>query len=322
MENIAIVVSFIFGIFIGPWVIDVMKRLKFGSIERDDAVSAHMAKAGTPTMGGVIFLVPAISILIAYAVYRKNVDMAVLAIVTLLFGLIGFLDDFLKIKKHSKDGLMPYQKMGALLIVSAAYAAWLQFGTKEGASVSFLILGKPTTFSFGWFFIPFAVFVMLAMTNAVNLTDGVDGLCGGASIIVFAFLMLASDYLFAQKPVRLFSALLLGGLFAFMVFNMNPAKIFMGDTGSLALGGAMAAMALYVRHPFMLVTVGLLFVFEALSVILQVGYFKATHGKRILKCAPLHHHFEKCGWSELKVDFIFWIFVIICSMATFLFMRG
>lgn len=322
MENIALIVAFICGLFIAPVAITFMTKLKFGSIERDNAVEAHIKKSGTPTVGGVIFIIPTLLIMLAYGIYKQNFDYLVLAAVLFLFGLVGFLDDYLKIKKHSKDGLKWYQKMGALFIVSAGFAAWMQFCTNDGSDVSFLILGKPTTISFGWLYIPFVIFVMLAMTNAVNLTDGLDGLCGGTSIIVLAFILCATRLLFVSKVVSTTSALLIGGLMAFLVVNYNPAKIFMGDTGSLALGGIIGALAIYVRHPFMIAFAGMLFVFEALSVILQVGFFKLTHGKRLFKCAPLHHHFEKCGWAEIKVTYVFWIFTIICSLITFLIMRG
>ena len=172
------------------------------------------------------------------------------------------------------------------------------------------------------FFIPIIVFIIAAVSNGANLTDGLDGLCAGSSILVFVLLAISCVYLFVNKTVSVFSATFVGALAGFLVFNYHPAKIFMGDTGSLAIGGALGAAALMCGHPFLLFFGGLLFVFEALSVLLQVGYFKISHGKRIFKMAPLHHHFEKCGWKELTVTYTFWAFVAVCCIVTYVLARG
>lgn len=306
----------------GLFVVPLMRRLKFGQIERDNGVQEHLVKAGTPTMGGWIFLIPMIGVTGAFAIINKDWELVLLPCVAILFGIVGFIDDLLKIKKKSKDGLRWWQKMLCLLVVSGAFAAYMQFFANKGATVDFMFLGHNYTLSFGWLYIPFIIFMMLAESNAVNLTDGLDGLCGGCCAIVFTFFALIALFVIPNQHVSLFSAISVGSLAGYMIYNVHPAKIFMGDTGSLALGGVLGATAIMTNHPFLLFFAGLLFVFEALSVLLQVGFFKITHGKRIFKMAPLHHHFEMCGWKETTVTYVFWTFVLICSAVTFILVRG
>ncbi len=321
-ELIVLLACFAVGAAIGPAVIKLMKKLNFGQIERENAVESHISKAGTPTIGGIIFLLPVIVASLVMGIVTGNAEYFVLGGVTLCFGIVGFLDDFLKIKKHSKDGLLWYQKMGALLVVAALFAVYMIFFGETGTDVNFLFFGRQYVLKMGWFYVPFVIFVMLAMTNAVNLTDGVDGLCGGSSIIVFLFILAASLSFTWNRSVPVFAAMFIGGLIAFLAFNYHPAKIFMGDTGSLAIGGAMGAAVFLIGHPFMIAAAGLLFVIEAVSVIMQVSYFKITHGKRIFKCTPIHHHFEKSGWSEIKVVYVFWGFTLLCSALTYFLMMG
>lgn len=321
-ELIALLAAYVIAEFLGPFVIPLMVKLKVGQTERDNAVESHLAKNGTPTIGGVIFLLPVIIIAVIMAIIMKNNNLFVLAVVTFCFGAVGFIDDYIKVVKHCKDGLKPWQKMGALFVVSVLFALYMQFVVKNGNTIGFYFLGKNHMINLSWLYIPFVIFVLLAMTNAVNLTDGLDGLCSGVSAIVFLVLSVAAIVIFNMREVSVFSTCFIGALIGFMTFNHFPAKIFMGDTGSLAIGGALGAAAIIMNHPIMLVSAGLLFVFEALSVILQVSYFKISHGKRIFKCAPLHHHFEKCGWKETKVTWVFWTFTAICCIATYILMRG
>lgn len=318
----------------GLGIVPLMKRLKFGQTERYNGVETHLAKNGTPTMGGWIFLIPMVLVTGGYALSRliwsdegfamtgENVDLLVLPAVAILFGVVGFVDDLLKIKKKNKDGLRWYQKLLALLVVSGGFAAYMQFFSNKSAVIDFMFLGNDYRISMGWLYIPFVVFMLLAETNAVNLTDGLDGLCAGCSSILFIFFALVSVYLIPNRSVSVFSAISVGSLAGYMIYNYHPAKIFMGDTGSLALGGVLGAAAIMMNHPFLLFFAGLLFVFEALSVLLQIGFFKITHGKRLFKMAPLHHHFEKCGWKELTVTYVFWAFVALCCAVTFILARG
>ena len=320
-EITCLLIAFAAALALGPAVIPLMRRLKFGQIERDNGVDTHLSKQGTPTMGGWIFLIPVVAVTAVMAIIGKNPHHLVLPAVALLFGAVGFVDDLLKIKKKSKDGLLWYQKLLLLLAVSVAFACYMQFAG-GGSTISFMIWGRNHTFSMGWFYIPFVAFVLLAESNAVNLTDGLDGLCGGTSAMVFLFFALISTFLVVKQEVGVFSSTFVGALAGFLVYNYYPAKIFMGDTGSLALGGALGAVAVMSGHPFMIFFAGLLFVLEALSVLLQVGYFKLTHGKRIFKMAPLHHHFEMSGWKELKVTYVFWGFTLLMCVATYIVARG
>lgn len=321
-ELTCLAIAFVLAVLAGPAVIPLMRRLKFGQTERYNGVESHLAKNGTPTMGGWIFMIPVVLVTVVYALIKKDWGQLILPAVTLLFGAVGFVDDFLKVKKKNKDGFIWWQKLLVLIAISVGFACYMQFAVKNGASIDFMFLGKNRTISLAWIYIPFVAFTMLAESNAVNLTDGLDGLCAGSSILVFVLLAISCVYLFVNKTVSVFSATFVGALAGFLVFNYHPAKIFMGDTGSLAIGGALGAAALMCGHPFLLFFGGLLFVFEALSVLLQVGYFKISHGKRIFKMAPLHHHFEKCGWKELTVTYTFWAFVAVCCIVTYVLARG
>ena len=322
-EIICLLISFAIAALAGLFVIPVMRKLKFGQTERDNGVESHLKKNGTPTMGGWIFLIPMVAVTCVYAIIAQDPHFTILPCVAVLFGVVGFIDDYLKIKKKSKDGLRWWQKLAALTVVSAAFAVYMQFFSGHaGATIGFMFLGTNHEISLGWFYIPFIIFMLLAESNAVNLTDGLDGLCAGCSAIVFIFFALVSIYLIPDSTVSVFSAISVGALAGYLIYNYHPAKIFMGDTGSLALGGVLGAAAIMTNHPFLLFFAGLLFVFEALSVLLQVGYFKISHGKRIFKMAPLHHHFEKCGWKELTVTYVFWIFVAVCCALTFIFAKG
>ncbi len=320
-EILAMLTAFALAVIAGPVYIPILRRLKFGQTVRDDGPQTHIKKNGTPTIGGLIFLTPLLIVCVLWHFLFDAKGILPLLFVMIGFGFVGFLDDYLKVVKKSKDGLLWYQKMLALLVVSVLYAVYLQFFSDVGSVIDFLLFGKTFSLDLWYFYIPFVVFMLLSCTNAVNLTDGLDGLCAGASFIVFAFFTVVSMFELKNTGVSNFSAAAAGSLLGFMIFNYHPAKVFMGDTGSLALGGAMAACALYLKHPFLIVGAGLLFVIETLSVMLQVGYFKATHGKRIFKMAPLHHHFEQLGYSETKVTYMFWSFTLICCIVTYFVIR-
>lgn len=321
IELIALLVSFALAVIAGPIYIPLLRRLKFGQTVRDDGPQTHLKKNGTPTIGGLIFLTPIIivSVLLFFIFDLKSV--LPILFVTVGFGFVGFLDDFIKVVKKSKDGLLWYQKMLALFIVSGGFAAYLQFFSEVGSKIEFNFFGLHGALDLWYFYIPFVIFMLLACTNAVNLTDGLDGLCAGSSFIVFMFFTLVAMFELPNNGVAAFSAAMCGALLGFMIFNHYPAKVFMGDTGSLALGGALAASAIYLKHPFLFVGAGLLFVIETLSVMLQVGYFKLTHGKRLFKMAPIHHHFEQLGFSETKVTYMFWGFTLLCCIVTYFVIR-
>ena len=229
------------------------------------------------------------------------------------FGLIGFFDDYLKVIKKNNLGLRAYQKFGLQIVISVILAVFLA-NCSEGSTLVFIPFANIYV-DFGIWYIPFIVFVVLAMTNAVNLTDGLDGLASGVTALVTLFFSIAG-VIYGLAAGAYFCAAVCGGCLGFLVFNRNPAKIFMGDTGSLALGGGLAAAAIVMKMELFLPIAGLLYVIEALSVVLQVGYFKLTKGKRLFRMAPIHHHFEKCGFREVQVVIAFWIFTAVCCFAS------
>ena len=237
--------------------------------------------------------------------------MMVILFVFLGFGFIGFFDDYLKVIKKNNLGLRAYQKFGLQIVISVALAVFLANYSQGSTNVYIPI--ADVYVDFGIWYIPFIVFVVLAMTNAVNLTDGLDGLASGVTALVTLFFSVGG-LTYGIASGTYFCAAVCGGCLGFLVFNKNPAKIFMGDTGSLALGGGLAAAAIVMKMELLLPIVGLIYVIEALSVVLQVGYFKLTKGKRIFKMAPIHHHFEKCGFKEVHVVIAFWIFTVICCV--------
>ncbi len=305
-------VSFGLAALLGRWVIPWLHRLKFGQTIREVGPSWHEKKQGTPTMGGLLFITGfTVAALVAVALaallspaglfdspYEAAGSWAGLGL-ALGCGLIGFLDDFIKVVKKRNLGLTAWQKLLMQLTLSAAYAVVMY---AYGNGVFYI----PFVGAVDWgiWVIPFTVFVIVAMTNATNLTDGVDGLCGTTAFVAALALMLLAG--FAGVPGEgVLAVALAGGLAGFLVWNFHPARVFMGDTGSLFIGGALTAIAFGLRQPFLLVPIGILYIAENLSVILQVVYFKATHGKRLFKMSPLHHHFEMCGWSEDKIVAVF-----------------
>ncbi|MGE5677410.1 MAG: phospho-N-acetylmuramoyl-pentapeptide-transferase [Pseudomonadota bacterium] len=305
---ICIISAFVLALIAGPVFIPVLTRMKFGQTVRDDGPQSHLKKTGTPTMGGIMFLLPAAIVGLAFS---KDKDMLLLLISTALFGIIGFADDYLKIKNKRSLGLRAWQKMAAQLLVSV-FVAFVASGVSQvGTEVLIPFTGK--YLDLGALYIPFTVIVFVATVNSVNLTDGLDGLAGGITVVVFGFFSVIA-LAAAHLGLLVFCGAMIGALLGFLRFNSHPAQVFMGDTGSLALGGAVAALAVITKLPLFILIIGAIYVLEALSVMIQVGYFKLTHGKRFFKMAPLHHHFELSGWDESKVVAVFIIVSIILSL--------
>lgn len=313
--GIIMLISFIISVIITKVEIPVLKR-KAGQNIREDGPQSHLSKAGTPSMGGIAIIIAASLTTIGAAVMGKidGLGCAIILLVFVGFGLIGFFDDYLKVIKKNNLGLRAYQKFGLQTILSVILAVYLANYTEGSTSV--YIPFADIYVNFGIWYIPFVVFVVLAMTNAVNLTDGLDGLASGVTAFISLFFAVAG-FTYGIVTGAYFCSAMCGACLGFLVFNRNPAKVFMGDTGSLALGGGLAAAAILMKLELLLPIVGLLYVIEALSVVLQVGYFKISGGKRIFKMAPIHHHFEKCGFSEVQVVAGFWIFAVLCCVAGF-----
>jgi len=316
--TIAVLIAFFANIILCPLVIPILKRIKFGQNVRDDGPQSHLKKTGTPTMGGIIIL---ISFLVSCVFFLQgNTEGLLVAFVTIAFGIIGFLDDYIKVVKKRSLGLKAKQKIALQLIASAIFLFALS--TIEGGEYSkFFIpfLGGRYIDTYV-LFIPVSIFIMLGTVNGVNLTDGLDGLAAGVTVLVATFFLVIAWAVNSELlPITAAAA---GSLLGFLLFNTYPAKVFMGDTGSLALGGFIAAVAIVLRMPVFLVIVGFIYVLETVSVILQVGYFKMTNGKRIFKMAPLHHHFELSGMSESKVVAAFYIATVIFVLVGFLATQG
>lgn len=279
-------------------------------------VDNHAGKSGTPTMGGFIFLLPMLIASLIFAKGKLYLPILIL-LITLGYGLLGFLDDFIKIKYHKNEGLKPYQKIIGQVSLASIVAVFAYFNIGSSLNLFGLEL------DIGLFIIPFVIFFFVAVTNAVNLTDGLDGLAGGVSFVYLLFfgviIALVSDFNFA-----LIAFALAGALLGFLLFNCYPAKIFMGDTGSLALGGAIASLAVFSRLELIMPIIGLLFVVTALSDVIQVLYYKKTH-KRVFKMAPLHHHFERCGVNENRIVAVYIVITIVCGLGAligYLFVAG
>ena len=303
---ISFAISFVVTVALGFVLIPMLRSLKAGqSIKRDGPIW-HISKEGTPTMGGFMFIIAMLVVAVIFAIRYKDNGGAVLVamfVFALVYGVIGFIDDFTKIRHKGNQGLTALQKFLLQLVVAVAFVLLLRYlgYLTPNLYVPFINVTIPLP---EVVYLIFAAFVIVGCVNSVNLTDGVDGLVSGVSIPVALF-FIAAAWMWGMEVQGIFAASLLGGLAGFLVFNFNPAKVFMGDTGSLFLGGAVCAMAFALDMPLILVPLGIVYIAETLSDIIQVGYFKATHGKRFFKMAPLHHHFEKCGWSEKKVFAVF-----------------
>jgi phospho-N-acetylmuramoyl-pentapeptide-transferase len=306
-----ILLGFLITVLLSPIFIPFLRRLKFGQSIRDEGPKSHQKKTGTPTMGGVMIL---FSIIVTTLVMTEKfsdptIKTYLLLFVTVGFGILGFLDDFIKVVMKRNLGLTSLQKLIGQILISIVFFIFLKqldFST----AIEIPILNY--SFDLGYFYALFIIFWLVGFSNAVNLTDGLDGLVSGTSAIAFgAFAVLAWSQ--SQFEVAIFSVAIVGAVLGFLVFNAHPAKVFMGDTGSLALGGAIAAIAILTKMEIILLVIGGVFVIETLSVILQVASFKTT-GKRIFRMSPLHHHYELLGWSEWKVVVTFWTVGLLFSI--------
>ncbi len=323
-------------ILAAPLFIPMLRRLKYGQVEREEGPHAHSAKEGTPSMGGIMFIIGIIAATLAFAKRGTESMYSLPSLIIMVgFGLVGFLDDFIKIRHKRNLGLRAYQKIIAQVLLSAAVAV---FAYKYiGTEVYFAI--THTSVDFGFWYIPLVMFMVIAIVNSTNLTDGLDGLASGVTLVYSAAMGIMFIYLakvftgaFADMPIMtaesdgmlsmaVFAFAVAGGCMGFLSCNSYPAKVFMGDTGSMALGGAICAMVLYSRHLFLFLLMGCCIVASAVSVVLQVGSFKLRHGKRIFKMAPLHHHFELKGHAETKIVTGYMIVTAFaCCIALLLFM--
>ena len=310
---VALVASFLLTLVLGRFVLAELRKLKAGQEIREDGPKWHAGKAGTPTMGGIMFIIgTGITVFVLGWNQMLQGEFAHLYVYlfALIFGLIGFVDDYRKVRQHQNEGLTARQKF---LLQLAAAVLFLSLMRYEGMLTNTLYVPFfNVSFTVNWIlYLAFAAFVIVGCVNAVNLTDGVDGLATGVTIVVMVFFTVTAS-LWRMATLGLFPAALTGGLLAFFVYNCHPAKCFMGDTGSLFLGGAVCGMAFALDMPLILIPVGIIYIAETGSVILQVAYFKLTHGKRLFKMSPLHHHFELCGWSENKLVTVFSTITLVC----------
>lgn len=314
-----VLLSFVVSTMFAMIIIPILRRLKVGQIERDDGPQSHLKKQGTPTMGGIIIV---ITIILVTAFLYKNYsvqepivakNLIPLAFVTIGFGIVGFVDDFKKLVLKNTKGLKPMYKMIGLLMVAVVYTLFLTNVLNIGTETYIPIIKTYITLPI-WIYIPFAIFVLLGTTNAVNLTDGIDGLSTSITTIIITALTVISIIL-GVKEVTLIGSILIGACLGFLLFNLHPAKVFMGDTGSLLLGGAIAGIVLYLKMPLILIVLALVPIIETISVIMQVVYFKKT-GNRIFKMAPIHHHFELSGWKENQIVSAFSIVTLILSIVS------
>ena len=304
-----LLISFVISAAAGPKIIGILRRLKAGQTVRDDGPQTHLKKNGTPTMGGIIFL---LGVVVTCLFYVKDYPKIIpVLFMTVGFGIVGFLDDYIKVVLKRSEGLTPGQKMAGQLVVTAVFAYYMVKYSEAGLTM--LVPFCPgLTIDLGWLSIPLLFFVVIGTVNGTNFTDGLDGLASSVTVIVAVFFsVVALGTGTGIAPVTLAVA---GGLLGFLLFNVYPASVFMGDTGSLALGGFVASVTYMLNMPLFLLLVGLIYMIEVLSVIIQVTYFKATHGKRFFKMAPIHHHFEKCGWSETRVVTVFSIIEAFCCL--------
>lgn len=310
-----LLMTFAVSVICGLITIPILKKLKVGQIERDDGPASHLKKQGTPTMGGIIMIIAIIiAVTGSYIILSITGDRELgnkllpLLLITIGFGMIGFIDDFKKLVLKNTEGLKPSYKMLGLLIIAVAYVLFLLQGLKIGTETYIPIMKTYIDIPI-YVYIPLAIVVILATTNAINLTDGIDGLSSSVSVIIITCLTVIgiSNQIY---EVSIFGSVVIGATLGFLIFNLHPAKVFMGDTGSLMLGGVISGIALYLKMPLLLLLIAIIPVLETLSVILQVAYFKKT-GNRIFKMAPLHHHFELSGWKENKVVIVFSLITLV-----------
>ena len=314
---LALAAGFLLTLVIGRFLIPELRKLKAGQEIREDGPKWHAAKAGTPTMGGIMFIIgTGVTVIVLGWGRMLAGDFAHLYVYlfALVFGLIGFVDDYRKVRQHQNEGLTAKQKFVLQLAAAVVFLSLMRY---EGLLTNNLYIPfVNVTLTINWVvYLIFAAFVIVGCVNAVNLTDGIDGLAASVTFVVMVFFTVAAAAVYGAG-LALLPAALAGGLVAFFAYNHHPAKVFMGDTGSLFLGGAVAALAFAMDMPLVLIPVGVIYIAETVSDIIQVGYFKATHGKRFFKMAPLHHHLELCGWSEAKLVTVFSLITLVgCALA-------
>lgn len=306
---ITLVISFALTVIVMPLCIGYFRMHKEGQTIRGEGPKWHAKKNGTPTMGGIVFLIAAVlvSLLVGFSIHQITANLLITIFITVLYGLLGFLDDFIKVSHKQNLGLKAWQKLLGQLIGGIIF---LMVYFHEGGD--YILNIGPFSINSSIIYIAFALFWLIGFSNAVNLTDGLDGLVAGLGIISYATYAIIS-YHQKQYDLLIICLAIIGALAGFLIFNHKPAKIFMGDVGSLALGGTLAALSLLLHREFSLLLIGFVYVAETASVILQVSYFRAT-GKRLFKMSPIHHHFEMLGWSEWRIDITFWAVGLLCSV--------
>ena len=306
---IPILLSFAITAVLGPILIPFLRKLKVGQTEREE-LESHQVKTGTPTMGGIMIL---IAVSVTSVIFLRDYPRIIpILFLTVGFGIIGLLDDYLKVVLRRPDGLLAWQKMLLQIVVTSIFAYYLLHYTDVSLAMLIPFSGGKYL-DLGWLAVPFLYIVVIGTVNGVNFTDGLDGLASSVTVLVAVFFTVVAVGM--NSGIEPITCAVVGALMGFLLFNVYPASVFMGDTGSLALGGFVAATAYMLQMPLFIVIVGLIYLVEVLSVILQVGYFKLTHGKRIFKMAPIHHHFELCGWSETRVVAVFSIITaLLCMM--------
>lgn len=314
---LAIIIAFAISAILCPIVIPFLHKLKFGQQVRDDGPRQHLKKQGTPTMGGLIILS---SIIITSVFYIREYPKVIpVLFVTVGFGIIGFLDDYIKIVMKRSEGLNPKQKLFGQFVITGIFTYYLMNSSEVGTQILIPFTGgfeNGYYMNMGIFFIPFVFLVVLGTDNGVNFTDGLDGLCTSVTILVATFLTIIA--IGEESGISPITGAVVGSLLGFLLFNVYPAKVFMGDTGSLALGGFVAASAFMMHMPLFIPIIGLIYLVEVLSDIIQITYFRKTGGKRFFKMAPIHHHFELCGWSETRVVAVFSIVTAILCLIAYL----
>ena len=320
-----VVAAFAMAIVLGPIVIPWLKKMKFGKEIYELGPQTHKKKQGTPQMGGIIFAVPALIAALAFSYGDARWEFLLIALVSALgFGLIGFTDDFLKIRRHSAEGLTPKQKLLPQIVLSAGLAVWAFLNPKIGSSLTVPFFN--VEWNLRWFFIPVMIFVLVGTVNSANLLDGLDGLLGGCSLFAFVAMALICVAMAAANPaeadnllnVSIFAGAMVGALMGFLRYNAHPARVFMGDVGSFFIGGALVGMTLVTRLSLLLPVIALGMMLSSISDLIQFAYFRATHGKRFFKMAPLHHHFELSGMPETSIVAMYYIVTAILCLVSLL----
>ncbi|MEY8426428.1 phospho-N-acetylmuramoyl-pentapeptide-transferase [Lachnospiraceae bacterium 46-15] len=307
---IPLLTAFAISVALSPFVIPFLRKLKIGQTERKEGVQSHLKKAGTPTMGGLIILM--VIVVTSLLFIRQYPNIVPVLFLTVGFGIIGFLDDYLKVVMKRSDGLYPMQKMAGQICVTTVFLAYMLLVDDSFLTVLIPFSGGKY-FDCKWITVPLVYIAVIGTVNGVNFTDGLDGLATGVTAMVAVFFTVVSAVF--GGGIEPITAAVTGALLGFLLFNVHPAQVFMGDTGSLALGGFVAGSAYILRIPWIIVIVGLIYLVEVLSVMIQVTYFKKTGGKRFFKMAPIHHHFELCGWSETRVVTVFTVITALLCMA-------